>query len=326
MDSPDETAPVAGEFELIRRYFDRGPPRRALLGIGDDCAVLAAPRPGHVFAMATDMLVGGRHFFEDADPASVGHKALAVNLSDLAAMGAQPVAFTLAIALPDVATDWLTGFCRGLFELADRSGCELVGGDTTRGPLNITVTVIGEVPEGSAIRRDAAQPGDDLWVSGELGGAAFAVAETIHGNALPADHPARRRLDWPEPRNRLGLELRHLARAAIDVSDGLCGDLGHLMERSRVGAQVCWPDLPCDATLTGLPEDRRMRFALSGGDDYELLFTAASENREAIAALSARLSLRLTRIGRVDSGDSLRIVDRAGRRIEWSGRGFDHFA
>jgi thiamine-monophosphate kinase len=326
MVSPDEKSAAGGEFELISRYFDRGPPRRALLGIGDDCAVLAAPRPGHVFAMATDMLVCGTHFLEDADPASVGHKALAVNLSDLASMGAQPVAFTLAIALPRVDPDWLARFCCGMFELADRSDCELVGGDTTRGPLNITVTVIGEMPAGSAIRRDAAQPGDDLWVSGELGGAAFAVASATQGSPLPADHPAQRRLDWPEPRNRLGLELRHLARAAIDVSDGVCADLGHLLERSRVGAQLCWPDVPCDAVLAGLAEDQQMRFSLSGGDDYELLFAAAPENREAIDALATRLALRLTRIGSFDSGDSVRIIDRTGRRIEWSGRGFDHFA
>ncbi len=326
MPARDAAVATVGEFDLIRRYFDRAPPRRALLGIGDDCALLAAPAAGSVFAVATDMLVGGRHFFDDADPASIGHKALAVNLSDLAAMGAQPVAFTLAVALPQFDPDWLRDFCSGMFALADLSDCELVGGDTTRGPLNVTVTVIGELPAGSAIRRDGAQPGDDLWVSGELGGAAFAVATRRAGNRLAADDPAQQRLDWPQPRIALGLALRHLARAAIDLSDGLCGDLGHLMERSRVGARLDWSGIPRHDALAGLPDAQQMQLSLSGGDDYELLFAAAPENRLAIEALSGRLGLRLTRIGSIDAGDALRIVDRAGRAIDWHGRGFDHFA
>ena len=320
-------APAAiGEFELIRRFFDRGPARRALLGVGDDCALLAAPVAGNSLAISTDMMVGGRHAFDDVDPAALGHKALAVNLSDLAAMGARPLAFTLALALPQADERWLEAFSAGLFGLADRFDCELVGGDTTRGPLNVCVTVFGEVSPGAALRRDRVQPGDDLWVSGELGAAAFAVAEGKATRALAEDHPARRRLDRPEPRIALGLALRHLARAAIDLSDGLAGDLGHLLERSRVGAQLCWPSVPLAAELADLPQARQMALALSGGDDYELLFAAAPENRIAIEALSGRLELPLTRIGCFDAGEAMHVVDARGRPIAWQGHGFDHFA
>lgn len=317
---------MMGEFELIGRFFDRGPPRRALLGIGDDCALLAAPAGGDCLVIATDMLVGGRHAFDDVPAAALGHKSLAVNLSDLAAMGARPLAFTLAIALPGADEAWLGDFRDGLFALADRFDCELIGGDTTRGPLNVCITVIGQVDPGAALRRDHAQPGDDLWVSGELGAAAFAVAERRAGRPLPDGHHARRRLDTPEPRVALGMALRHLARAAIDLSDGLAGDLGHVLERSRVGAELAWPSVPVAAALGGLVEAQRMQLALSGGDDYELLFTAAPENRVAIEALAGRLELPLTRIGRIDAGNSLRVVDARGRPIPWQGHGFDHFA
>lgn len=321
----ERTRPL-GEFQLIGRFFDRGPARKALLGIGDDCALLGAPAGGEGLAIATDMLVGGRHVFDDVDPEALGHKALAVNLSDLAAMGARPLAFTLALALPQADEAWLQAFSRGMFALADRFDCELIGGDTTRGPLNVCITVIGQVPAGSALRRDGAQPGDDLWVSGELGAAAFAVAERQADRPLPADHPARVRLDRPEPRVALGLALRHLARAAIDVSDGLAGDLGHLLDRSRVGARLVWPAVPVAPALQGLPETRRMQLALAGGDDYELLFAAAPENRVAIEALGPRLGLRLSRIGAFDAGDSMRLVDERDRPIAFAGHGFDHFA
>ena len=321
-----EVAWPLGEFELIGRFFDRGPARRALLGIGDDCALLGPSSGGECLAIATDMMVGGRHVFDDVDPEALGHKALAVNLSDLAAMGARPLAFTLALALPQADVVWLQGFSKGLFALADRFDCELIGGDTTRGPLNVCITVIGQVPAGSALRRDGAQPGDDLWVSGELGAAAFAVAERGAGRPLAEGHPARARLDRPEPRVELGLALRHLARAAIDVSDGLSGDLGHLLDRSRVGARLAWPAVPVAQALLGQPEARRMQLALTGGDDYELLFAAAPENRVAIEALGPRLGLPLSRIGAFDAGDSMRLVDARDRPIAFDGHGFDHFA
>lgn len=310
-----------GEFELIRRFFDRGPSRRCELGIGDDCAVLRPPPPGSTLVVATDMLVAGRHFLPDAAPAAIGHKALAVNLSDLAAMGARPLAFTLALALPEADERWLGEFAAGLFALADRFDCELIGGDTTRGPLNLCITVLGEVPVGTALRRDRAEPGDDLWVSGELGGAALAVRQ-----GASAAQAERRRLDLPEPRVGLGLALRHLARSAIDLSDGLIGDLGHICERSRVGAEVDWPAVPLSPGLAGVAEQERPVLALAGGDDYELLFSAAPENRASIEALAAPPGLRLARIGRVVAGDRVRVLDARGRTIDVGAHGYDHFA
>lgn len=317
---------MIGEFELIRRYFDRGPARDARLGVGDDCALLAPLDPHSVLAISTDLLLEGRHFFADVDPASLGHKSLAVNLSDLAAMGARPRAFTLAIGLPEVDERWLAAFCEGMFALADRHRCELIGGDTTRGPRTVCVTVFGEVPEDAALRRDHAQPEDDLWVSGALGAAAFAVRERRAKRPLAADDAAARRLDRPEPRVALGLALRHLARAAIDLSDGLLGDLAHITERSRVGAEIDAPAVPVDARLAGLPEAERLHLALSGGDDYELLFSAAPENRMAIAAVGARLDVPLARIGRVVCGSEIRVRDARGRPLPVEARGFDHFA
>ncbi|HYF60456.1 MAG TPA: thiamine-phosphate kinase, partial [Burkholderiaceae bacterium] len=225
-----------GEFELIRRFFERpAAAGRARLGIGDDCALLDVPG-GESLAVSTDMLVEGRHFFPDVDPEALGHKALAVNLSDLAAMGARPLGFTLALALPAADEAWLEAFSRGLFALADAQGCELVGGDTTRGPLALCVTVHGTVPPALALRRDGARAGDDLWVSGALGAAALAVERRLRGEPVPAGALAR--LDRPEPRVALGLGLRGLARAAIDLSDGLAGDLGHVLARSSEAAGV----------------------------------------------------------------------------------------
>jgi len=314
-----------GEFELIARFFDRGPARDAILGVGDDCALLAPVDAHSVLAVSTDLLLEGRHFFHDADPESVGHKSLAVNLSDLAAMGARPRAFTLALALPRVDEDWLGRFCRGLFAIADRYGCELVGGDTTRGPLTVCITVFGEVPPDAALRRDAAQPDDDVWVSGSLGAAALAVHQRNENRALASGDPARLRLDRPEPRVALGLSLRHVARAAIDLSDGLLGDLGHILDRSRAGAEIDWPAVPVDAALDGLPDALRRRLALAGGDDYELLFTAAPENRSAIEAIGHRLELPLARIGRIVAGEGLRLRDARGRPLQVDGSGFDHF-
>lgn len=317
---------MAGEFELIHRFFDRGPARDARLGVGDDCALLSTLDPHSVLAISTDLLLEGRHFFPDADPASLGHKSLAVNLSDLAAMGARPRAFTLALGLPAVDERWLAAFAEGLFALADRHACELIGGDTTRGLRTVCVTVFGEVPEGAALRRDAAQPDDDLWVSGALGAAAFAVRERRADRALAPGDGASIRLDRPEPRIALGLALRHLARAAIDLSDGLLGDLAHVAERSRVGAEVDWPAVPVDACLQSLPEDERLRLALTGGDDYELLFSAAPENRTAIAAVGERVGVPLARIGRIVCGSAIRVRDARGRALPIEARGFDHFA
>ena len=227
-----------GEFELIARHFKR-PVRRAALGVGDDCALLS-PRPGMQLAVSSDMLVEGRHFFPDVDPEALGHKALAVNLSDLAACGAEPLAFTLALALPHADDAWLAAFAKGLFALADAHGCELVGGDTTRGPLNICITVFGEVPTGQALLRSGAKVGDDIYVSGHLGDARLAL-EALQGHiALPPEAlaAARLRLEQPTPRVALGQALRGVASSALDVSDGLLGDLGHILRASGTGACI----------------------------------------------------------------------------------------
>jgi thiamine-monophosphate kinase len=313
-----------GEFDLIRRYFER-PARRALLGVGDDCALIGGPAGRGALAITTDMLVCDRHFLADAPAAAVGHKALAVNLSDLAAMGAAPVGFTLALALPSVDEAWLAGFAAGLFALADASGCELLGGDTTRGPLTLSITAIGEVAPHLALRRDRARPGDDLWVSGSLGGAAFAVREALAGRPLPAGHAARERMERPQPRIALGIALRTLAHAAIDVSDGLLADLGHLCERSAVHAQVHWQAVPVDRSLAGLPDPQRQALALAGGDDYELLFSAPSSRRHMIESLSGQFDLALTRIGALADGAGVEVVDEAGAPLLLQQKGFDHF-
>lgn len=290
------------------------------MGIGDDCALLR-PDAGLELALTTDMLVEGTHFLPDAEPRSLGHKALAVNLSDLAAMGAAPRWALLALALPAADAAWLEPFSAGFFALAERYGVELVGGDTTRAPLRaITVTAIGEVPAGVALFRAGARPGDDIWVSGELGGAAL-------GLARPQIAAAAARLHRPEPRVELGERLRGLAHAAIDISDGLTSDLGHILERSQVGALVHYAQLPrCSAFATLQDPELEKRCVLSGGDDYELAFTAALERRAEIAALSAELGLPLTRIGTIQAGESrLVVLDERNQPMHYR-RGFDHFS
>ena len=256
-----------------------------------------------------------------ADARALGHKALAVNLSDLAAMGAAPRWITLALALPAAEESWLAGFSAGLFALAERHSVELIGGDTTRGPvLTIAITAFGEVPAALALRRGGAQAGDDIWVSGELGGAALAL---VH----PEISEAARRLHAPEPRVELGERLRGLAHAAIDVSDGLAGDLGHVLARSRVAAVVDYDAIPRPAAFAALRDERLERdCVLSGGDDYELLFTAGPQQRAALAALSRELGTAITRIGAVQQGEPrLLVLDRYGRPLAHRG-GYDHFA
>lgn len=310
------------EFGLIRRHFTRPAPG-ALLGVGDDAALLQ-PTPGHVLAVSADMLVSGTHFFPDADPFLLGHKTLAVNLSDMAAMGALPRWATLAIALPAEEEDWLTQFSAGFFALAQQHNVALVGGDTTRGPLTLSVTILGEVLPDQALRRDGAQAGDDIWVSGELGAAALALAH-LQGrvNLEDADYAAcARRLHQPQPRVALGLALRGIAHSAIDISDGLLADIGHILEASAVGAELDGEALPVSLQLR---EYRQTRLALNGGDDYELCFTAAPQRRDAIEHLAVRLALPLTRIGRVTAEPGCRLRDAHGAQITLEERGYDHF-
>lgn len=318
-----------GEFDLIARYFTR-PVRRSPLGVGDDCALLQ-PAPGMQLAVSTDLLVEGRHFLSTVDPRALGHKALAVNLSDLAACGARPLAFTLAIALPQVDESWLAGFAEGLFALADTHQCELVGGDTTRGPLAIDITVFGEVPAGAALLRSGAKAGDDIWVSGTLGDARLAL-EAFRGTvSLPQAvfDAARRRLERPDPRVALGLALRGIASAAIDVSDGLAGDLGHVLRRSGVGADLELARAPhlLAAFNQGLalPPERIEQLVFAGGDDYELAFTAAPQQRAAVEHAALQAGTPVTRIGTVRAGDGLRLVDAHGQPLARSFASFDHF-
>jgi len=289
------------------------------MGVGDDCALLR-PDAGLDLAVTTDMLVEGRHFLPDAEPRALGHKALAVNLSDLAAMGAAPRWATLSLALPAADEAWLGAFSEGFFALAERHGVDLIGGDTTRGPLLvISVTALGEVPSGLALYRGGARPGDDIWVSGELGGAALAL---VH----PEIREAALRLHRPEPRVELGERLRGLAHAAIDVSDGLAGDLQHILERSQVGAMVHYAHVPRSAAFAKLDDqDLERDCVLSGGDDYELLFTAARERRAELEALSGELGIALTRIGAIRKGaPELVVLDSQGKPMAHRG-GFDHF-
>jgi thiamine-monophosphate kinase len=318
-----------GEFELIARYFTR-PARRAVLGVGDDCALLA-PTPGMQMAISSDMLVEGRHFLKTVAPDALGHKALAVNLSDLAACGAAPLGFTLALALPRVDAAFLAGFSQGLFALADAHDIELVGGDTTAGPLAICITVLGEVPPGQALRRDGARAGDDLWVShpldGGLGDARLAL-EAFRGHATLADDDfarARRAMERPQPRVALGLALRGIARSAIDLSDGLLGDLGHILARSGVGARLDYAALPRSATLAAQPAGVQRQCLLQGGDDYELLFSASPDASAAVLQAAATAGVSVTRIGSAESTPGLRLLEPQGTVRAMSARGFDHF-
>lgn len=314
-----------GEFELIERFFAR-PSRRVMLGNGDDCALLA-PAPGMVLATSTDMLVEGRHFLPTVPPERLGHKALAVNLSDLAACGAQPLAFTLAIALPRVDESFLAGFASGLFALADAHACELVGGDTTAGPLTISISVFGEVPPGAALLRSGARVGDDVWVSGALGDARLAL-EAFRGSVtLDAAEfqAARHRMEMPEPRIALGVALRGIAHSAIDVSDGLHGDLSHLLRRSGLGATIDVDALPRSRVMQAQSAELQRLCTLTGGDDYELVFTAAPAQRVAVAAAAAACGVAVARIGRIDPQPGLRCTDSAGRSVVPAGVSFDHF-
>lgn len=322
---------MPGEFELIGRYFSRPTPQ-AILGPGDDCALLA-PSPGMELAITTDMLVAGTHFFPDTDPGQLGWKTLAVNLSDLAAMGAKPRWALLAGALPSADEAWVAAFSSGIFACAQRYGIDLIGGDTTRGPLNLCITALGEVPAGQALRRDAACVDDDVWVSGHPGLAALGLAQaqgkTRLGEALA--ERCRTALQTPLPRVELGLALREqrLAHAAIDVSDGLLADLGHILERSALAAELYLPQLP---TLPAGVDSRLARDCqLAGGDDYELVFTAPTSKRPALAELAAALDLPLWRCGRIlasalaSATGALTVLDENGQALPIDHKGFDHF-
>jgi thiamine-monophosphate kinase len=316
---------MPSEFALIDRYFKR-PSHHSVLGVGDDGAILRVA-PGCELVVSTDMLVAGTHFLPNADPEDLGWKVLAVNVSDMAAMGASPKWALLAVALPAATESWLEKFARGFFACADAFGIDVIGGDTTKGPRNFCVTIFGEVPAGKALLRSGARPGDEIWVSGAPGRAALGLAQ-LQGrvaldDALQADCLAA--LHRPQPRVALGMALRGLATAAIDVSDGLLADLGHILESSGVSARLKiavppQPTLP-DAALW-------QECFLSGGDDYELLFTAPPARHAEVAALAGQLGLLLTCIGIIEAGPAgeLMVLDASGQPLETASRGYDHFA
>ena len=319
-----------GEFDLIARYFTR-PARRAVVGVGDDCA-LWQPQPGMQLAISTDLLVEGRHFLSTVSPQRLGHKALAVNLSDLAACGAKPLAFTLSLALPRIDEAWLKGFAEGMLALADLHQCELVGGDTTHGPLTIGITVFGEVPPGDALLRSGAQAGDDIYISGSVGDARLAL-EVFRGNlsaSVTDFESARHRMEQPEPRVALGMALRGIANACIDVSDGLAGDLGHILKASQTGAVLTtdWiqDSAAISAALQALPFARRLDMALAGGDDYELLFTAPPDLSDAVQEAANDSDVSITCIGRITHGSGLQVLDTHGVPMSRRFASFDHFS
>jgi thiamine-monophosphate kinase len=314
------------EFDLIRRYFTRATPG-TLLGVGDDAALLQLST-GKVLAVSSDMLVSGTHFFADADPFMLGHKTLAVNLSDMAAMGATPGWAMLAIALPEVNAAWLEKFSAGFFALAKQYGVELIGGDTTRGPLNLCVTIFGEVPAQQALRRSGAQLGDEVWVSGTLGDAALALAHlqgriVLSAAEYAACAPA---LHQPQPRVPLGLALRGIANSAIDISDGLLADLGHILDASQLAARLDFSALPISPVLHYyLQQPIGKQCVLSGGDDYELCFTAPGARHAELLAIAAQLNLPLSCIGKIVAGRGCLVHDAAGDPINIEASGYDHF-
>ncbi len=313
------------EFELIQQFFaNSGTPRADVrLGVGDDCAILAVPT-GKELVVSIDTLVEGVHFFKGTDPALLGHKALAVNLSDLAAMGAKPAWVTLALTLPSVDKDWLTAFCRGFSQLATAHGVQLIGGDTTKGPLNISIQAHGFVEAGAALRRDGAQLGDLIYVTGTLGDAGLALQ-----GAGSMDIPvvAQSRLDCPTPRLTEGQALVGLANAAIDISDGLLSDLGHICDASGVGATLYIDDLPCSQPVRDyIKKNDDWSLPLSAGDDYELCITVPPEKQVEVRQLAMSFECGLTQIGRIEAASGIRCLLANGRQLQPCFSGYEHFS
>lgn len=314
------------EFDLIRRYFTRAT-HHTDLSVGDDAALIAVAH-GMQLAISVDMLVAGTHFFEDADPYQLGWKSLAVNLSDMAAMSAQAKWATLAIALPEVNENWLTEFSRGFFACANQFNIDLIGGDTTRGPLAINVQIMGEVPTGQALKRSGAKVNDDIWVSGQLGSAALGLAYLQDKIKIPPKIrlTCLNALHMPMPRQALGLGLRGIATSCVDISDGLLADLGHILKASSCGATLNLEEMPCIEYLKAHLTDKNMqKLVLTGGDDYELCFTAPASSREQIVALSRQVDLPITRIGKIHTDAGLYVYHQ-GDSITLLKQGFDHFA
>lgn len=316
---------MRAEFDLIATYFTKPTPNTDL-GIGDDAALIRVSE-GNQLAISTDMSVVGTHFYANCSPIEIGWKSLAVNISDMAAMGATPKWMTLAIALPEQDSAWLSAFAQGFFACAHEFGVELIGGDTTRGPLNIAVQIMGEVPIGKSLLRSGAQVDDDIWVSGFLGSAALGLAQLQHNIELPTDVASicLGALHHPQPRLALGLALIDIANSCIDISDGLAGDLGHILRASGVGAELDLQALPCIPYMsTALDLPMMQQAILAGGDDYELCFTAPQAHSTHIQSIAQSLGLPLTRIGRVTLGSGL-LVRYRGQTVSLASEGYDHF-
>jgi thiamine-monophosphate kinase len=313
------------EFNLIKEYFTRPTPNTNL-GVGDDAALISLS-VGMELAISADMLVAGTHFFADCDAFQLGWKSLAVNISDMAAMGANPKWATLAIALPEVNNAWLTDFSHGFFACAKAFNVDLIGGDTTRGPLTISVQIMGEIPIGKAIKRSGAKIGDEIWVSGSLGNAAMALAYIQGKLTLPNEISAicAKALHTPQPRVELGLALRYIANSTIDISDGLLADLGHILEQSKVGARLELNSIP-HGQFADLRDKSILKMVLAGGDDYELCFTAPVAKHSEIMELAESLSLPLSHIGQITSDLSIVIHGLNGENLEFKETGFDHFS
>ena len=317
------------EFDVIQTFFHRAAPE-GYVGVGDDCALFSV-RPGYQLAVSTDTLIEGQHFFSDVDPYDLGHKSLAVSLSDLCAMGAEPKACVLALALPRVDPQWLQAFSSGLHALAAQSNCPLIGGDTTRHPyaVTITLTIFGEVPITQALRRDLARAGDDIWITGTLGAADLALRYLSQRLPMDAEclEQTRSALERPLPPYAFAPHLLGHAHAAIDISDGFLQDLSHILTASHCGAQVSWADLPMHPALRGVAPALQQAAVLTGGDVFELCFTAPPTERAYLLDLAAQHQIRLTRIGTVVPEPGLVVVDAAGHALELPAKGgFDHFS
>jgi thiamine-monophosphate kinase len=317
---------MTSEFSLIQQYFNRVP-TQADLGIGDDAALFKV-KDGNQLAVSTDMLVAGTHFFEDCEPYYIGWKSLAVNVSDMAAMGAKPKWATLAIALPDVNETWLAEFSRGFFACAEAYSVDLIGGDTTHGSLNISVTIMGEVEAGKALVRSGAKADDDIWVSGVIGNAALGLQSLLRNIDLTESEQTAclQDLYMPQPRVSLGLALSGLATSCIDISDGLLADLSHILNASKLGADIYLDKVTCLPSMKHrLKEAIVEQAVLTGGDDYELCFTAHAKNRAVINAISTQLGLQLTHIGKTNDAPSLNVYYES-QPLHLNKFGYDHFA
>lgn len=316
------------EFSLIKTYFNQAAPE-GYLGIGDDCALFGV-QPGYQLAVSTDTLIEGRHFFSDVDPYQLGHKALAVNLSDLAAMGAKPTGCVLALALPSVQESWLQAFSAGFYDLAKQAHCPLIGGDTTRSHADIvlTVTVFGQVPMAQALRRDVARVGDDIWLTGTLGAPDLALRYLSQHLAHDPQRLASSRplLEQPNPPIHFAPQLLGYAHAAIDISDGLLQDLGHILTASHCGAELDWERLPIHSALQGLSPELQQQCVLTGGDVFQLCFTAPAEHRAYLLELATQCSIQLSRIGHITHQQTGLVVYHQGKALDLPQRaGFDHF-